>query len=73
MISLTDLTRGQITQEQFIEYMKDCLVTMGMLTEAEIAQGLQVSEQHSRDVNRFLNRILGLQVALQNLVDIYLC
>lgn len=44
------------------------MVTMGLLTENEMAQGLAVADSDSRDVSRFLNRILGLQVALQNLV-----
>ena len=41
---------------------------MGFLTENELEKRLPMSESDHRDVGRFLNRILGLQVVLQNMV-----
>ena len=41
---------------------------MGFLTENELEKRLPMSEADYRDVGRFLNRILGLQVVLQNMV-----
>ena len=41
---------------------------MGFLTENELEKRLPMSESDYRDVGRFLNRILGLQVVLQNMV-----
>ena len=43
-------------------------MTMGFLTENELEKRLPMSESDYRDVGRFLNRILGLQVVLQNMV-----
>ena len=42
---------------------------MGLLTEGQMVQGIGVADSDSRDVSRFLNRILGLQVVLQNMVN----
>ena len=52
--------------------VQDSVVTMGLLTENEMAKGHNVADSDSRDVSRFLNRILGLQVVLQNLVSLCL-
>lgn len=46
--------------------LQDCLVDMDVLETA--ALGASVSERHAKDVGKFLNRILGLQVEKQNLV-----
>ncbi|KAF6018566.1 hypothetical protein EB796_023110 [Bugula neritina] len=70
-ISLKHVTGGLFTQEEFIFHMQSCIVTMGFVTEREMAQGIQVPESDSRDVGRFLNRILGLQVVFQNLIFNY--
>lgn len=43
-------------------------MTMGFLTESELEKSLPMAESDCRDVGRFLNRILGLQVTLQNMV-----
>lgn len=42
---------------------------MGVISEADLARGLTISEASSRNVSQFLNRILGLQVVLQNLAS----
>lgn len=42
---------------------------MGFLTENEMEKRLPMAESDCRDVGRFLNRILGLQVVLQNMAS----
>lgn len=47
---------------------QSCLVSLGVLIDTNmVATG--VKEKEAGDVGRFLNRILGLSVAKQNLVN----
>ncbi|XP_067930310.1 uncharacterized protein [Watersipora subatra] len=67
-ISFASLANSITDEETFICEMQNCVVTMGLLTEDQLRQRIMVSDNDSRDVGRFLNRILGLKVTLQNLM-----
>ena len=48
--------------------LQDCLASMGVLESATFTDLAKVKDKESRDVDKFLNRILGLSVDRQNLV-----
>ena len=49
--------------------MQECLVQMGLVEEDTLRSYARVEERFLGDVSKFLNRILGLPVAKQNLVS----
>ncbi|XP_066924417.1 uncharacterized protein [Clytia hemisphaerica] len=69
--SCTGGISGQLTTQNFHDVLKDCLVDMEILESKGV--GFSVADRHAKDVGKFLNRILGLQVHKQNLIFSYFC
>ncbi|XP_047130991.1 uncharacterized protein LOC100210324 isoform X1 [Hydra vulgaris] len=57
--------------ETFHSTMKSCLYDMDVIDQNVV--GGSVSEKYAKDMGKFLNRILGLEVQKQNLMFSYFC
>ena len=75
-VSLSDVLNESKTEEdlavtEFHEIMITCLGEMDILVKNTI--GSVLDEKYVKDVGKFLNRILGLEVRNQNLIFAYFC
>ncbi|EDV27087.1 uncharacterized protein TRIADDRAFT_54670 [Trichoplax adhaerens] len=69
ILQASTLDDSSYTISQFYIDMKHCLLDMGLTASLEA----RVPEKDATDVQRFLNRILGLTIERQNLIFSYFC
>nr|XP_054771437.1 uncharacterized protein LOC129279369 [Lytechinus pictus] len=68
-VPLNLMTRGMMDFTSFNDHMRDCLVQMGVAS--VIDTSLVIQDKDQSGVGKFLNRILGLTVARQNMIFTY--
>ncbi|XP_076442125.1 uncharacterized protein LOC143281076 isoform X2 [Babylonia areolata] len=65
---------SKLTSEDFVEFnttLQDCLVQMGLVEATTLRTYARVDDKFQGDVSKFLNRLLGLPTARQNLMFSY--
>eukprot|EP00057_Strongylocentrotus_purpuratus_P009593 XP_011664067.1 PREDICTED: protein strawberry notch homolog 1 isoform X3 [Strongylocentrotus purpuratus] len=68
-VPLNLMTKGLVEFSSFNDHMRDCLVQMGVAS--LIDTSLVIQDKDQSGVGKFLNRILGLTVATQNMIFTY--
>lgn len=67
-VKLSDIVSGPMELDDFHNKMIECLNRMDVVESETLTSAFRVREKESRDVGRFLNRILGLGVDSQSMI-----